>query len=434
MNAISKINWKYEIGESVSSSTKKNKAQINLTIIDKKIKPVKVHKKGRTSGYQNKNEKWYKYHCNICGNEDWISESNLVYSSVGCNVCGYNSQKVLAGYNDIATVAPQLIKYIDDTVDYTKFSAYSTSNILCKCPICGHKKEIAVYNLNTYGFSCPICSDGYSYPEKFISQFLQQLNVQFISEYNKKHAPWIGKYRYDFYLPDYNCIIEVHGAQHYEPEKFHKRDLEEIQTIDNLKQELAIANNIKTYIVIDARKSQLHWLKTSIINSSLNSMFDLSIINWKLCDEIATKTRVKEICDLWESGCSVKELASQYHCSNNTIVRYLHKGYELGWCSYTSNSEYARTKQNIKWPTKAVSVLFNNIVLGEFASTKLLCEKSAELFFETFSNEKISLVCNKKRKYHKGFSFEFIEKNQFPTTNYILTQSYNDWVKEHKEQ
>ena len=32
------------------------------------------------------------------------------------------------------------------------------------------------------------------------------------------------------------------------------------------------------------------------------------------------------------------------------------------------------------------------------------------------------------------YTFEFIEKNQFPTTNYILTQSYNDWVKEHKEQ
>ena len=109
---MTEVKWKYEIGDNIIGETKNHAAIIDLTIVDKKIEQKKLKKKDRKSGYQNLNEKWYKYHCNICNNEDWISESNLVYSHVGCNVCGFNSQKVLVGYNDIATTAPQLIKFL----------------------------------------------------------------------------------------------------------------------------------------------------------------------------------------------------------------------------------------------------------------------------------------------------------------------------------
>ena len=60
----------------------------DLTIIDREYRIDK-------SGIR---RKWYKYHCNIDGNEDWIEESNLL-GGQGCNVC--SGKKALLGVNTI---------------------------------------------------------------------------------------------------------------------------------------------------------------------------------------------------------------------------------------------------------------------------------------------------------------------------------------------
>ncbi|MEM5599205.1 hypothetical protein AAHB53_28045 [Niallia circulans] len=59
----------------------------------------------------------------------------------------------------------------------------------------------------------PKCSDGFSIPEKFMFNLLDYLQVDF--DYQKVFDWSLGK-RYDFYIPMLNCIIETHGAQHYQ--------------------------------------------------------------------------------------------------------------------------------------------------------------------------------------------------------------------------
>ena len=107
--------------------------------------------------------------------------------------------------------------------------------------------------LTTRGFKCRLCDDGFSYPEKFVYNFLKQLNIPVITQLNKKHFSWIGSYRYDFYLNQCDCIIETHGKQHYIDDHGMDRLLKE-QENDKNKEQLARNNGIQNY-----KRSHYFW-------------------------------------------------------------------------------------------------------------------------------------------------------------------------------
>lgn len=59
-----------------------------------------------------------------------------------------------------------------------------------------------------------------------------------------------GYYRFDFFLPQYNLLIEVDGAQHYKFSKiFHKKrqDFLKAQERDRRKNSYALSHNIPLY-------------------------------------------------------------------------------------------------------------------------------------------------------------------------------------------
>lgn len=61
-----------------------------------------------------------------------------------------------------------------------------------------------------------------------------------------------NKYRYDFYLPKQNVLIEINGAQHYENIKFFYKsriEFKKAQERDRRKIAYALANNISLYII-----------------------------------------------------------------------------------------------------------------------------------------------------------------------------------------
>ena len=117
-----------------------------------------------------------------------------------------------------------------------------------------------------------VLSDGISIPEKFMWNVLKELNIEFKTQLNKKDFDWCQNYKYDFYIPSLNMVIETHGRQHYEKSD-RGRTLEEEQLNDKLKKELALNNNIKNYIIVDCRKSELEWLKENTIKE-----FGISLI------------------------------------------------------------------------------------------------------------------------------------------------------------
>ena len=87
--------------------------------------------------------------------------------------------------------------------------------------------------------------------EQKIYRILRQENLSFVQEKQFKDC-YNGLYRFDFFLPTQNIIIEVHGAQHYEMNKqFYKSRAEfaKAQERDRRKISYCLAHNIKIYCI-----------------------------------------------------------------------------------------------------------------------------------------------------------------------------------------
>ena len=79
-----------------------------------------------------------------------------------------------------------------------------------------------------------------------IIKLLQDNNILF--EQEKTYDDLLGKnnmpYRYDFYLPEYNRLIEFDGIQHTQQREIFKDKIEDIQFRDMIKNQYALSHNI----------------------------------------------------------------------------------------------------------------------------------------------------------------------------------------------
>ena len=329
------------IGELLGIYSKKYKYK-NGDILENKYSKIEILKQIRISQGE-KSKKGYTYKCINCGDIDTIIENDYFKGS-GCKVCsGY---KILKGYNDLWTTHPQFANLLKYTNKGYEISHGSKLSEIFVCPNCGYEKYYIISNITRRNFSCPQCGDGISYPNKFIRSFFSQLNEEYIPEYSPKWAfikhnnnPKLnGKKRYDNYLSNKNEVWEVHGLQHYE-EGFSKisksiRTLKEEQENDKIKKELAEQNGYK-YIIVDARESNIEYIKNSLLNLPEIKRYDISKVDWNKCHEFACNSLVKVACYLWNSGIkSTQEIGKIMNLTYQTITRYLSQGGKLDWCNF----------------------------------------------------------------------------------------------------
>lgn len=370
----------------------------NLTITDKKIVERTQKNEKCKTGFGNHYDKWYKYTCNVCGwTEGWDTEGHLKEGR-GCSCCSGNT--VVEEINSITATAPEIIKYLTNKEDAKKFTCQSSKRVSCQCPVCGYIKMVIVANLYKQGFSCPRCSDNISMAEKFIMSLLEQLGIDYVYQLTHTKLKWVGSYKYDFYLHEYECIIEVHGEQHYIENGWSEaRTLQEEQANDVKKRNLAISNGIKKYITLDARgckkANQDDFIK-EIISSELANQFDLSCVNWTKCLEYATTSFVKRVCDYYNECklngeyISPSILSEKFKLHHSTIRSYLVLGNKCGLCEY--DGKMARSKP--------VDVYKNDILVGTHGSIKGLLESSEEQYGVKFTPSGIWTACDKDKLYH----------------------------------
>lgn len=99
--------------------------------------------------------------------------------------------------------------------------------------------------------------------EQLVARLLKQAGIPFQQEKIFKDC-YNGYYRYDFYLPQDNIILELNGLQHYKYTKiFHKKrsDFTKAQERDRRKISYCLANNIKMYIIPYWEKDNLKNIK-----------------------------------------------------------------------------------------------------------------------------------------------------------------------------
>lgn len=320
---------KYKIGEEIHYKHNDNSKETIYEVLDVKYNNGKYQKYVVT----------YTLKCKECG---VIIEREQPYI-FGCPCCS-KARSVFRGYNDIPTTDPWMIPFFsggeEEAVNYT---ANSAKKIYPVCPICGKQSDklSRIINLkNNKSFKCKYCSSGISFPERFFIAFLKQIGCEYVFQaYEKDVGFKCDKKIYDFYIPDYSCIVETNGSQHYSGYWMNPY-ICDIKQNDITKKNFAINGGIKNYIELNCSKTSLSWLKYEILNSKLCDIFDLNNreIDWIECIESATNNLTKEICIDYENNyLDINELIEKYHIGSHGIINALKRGNEIGWCNYIPN-------------------------------------------------------------------------------------------------
>lgn len=254
----------------------------------------------------------------------------------GCPYC--NGSMLLKGFNDLSITAPEVYELLTDKEDCMYFP-HSSKKTSFTCPTCGNKMIKKINSVTTFGLNCPTCDDGFSYPEKFFMSLLKQANVKFE---NQKQFDFIKRKKYDFYIPDKNCIVETHGGQHFSDNFRFKTKVRNEKENDWLKRETAINNGIENYFEIDCSYSTIDYIKDSIVQSGVLNLLGINAdnIDFNKCAIDANNSYVKQAWELWNTGkYSNNEIAAILNLAPNTTCHYLNLGNKLGVCNYDGQAE-----------------------------------------------------------------------------------------------
>ena len=346
----------------------------------------------------------------VCNNDNrhiFEMRSRAIFGeNQGCPYCSGN--KLLVGYNDCWTTRPDIAIWLKNSEDGYSHFCQSHKKVFWICPCCGAEIYKDFHMVSTYGLACPICGDGISYPEKIIISMLNQLKVNYIYD---KPRPWSNKKRYDFYLTDYNIIIETHGEQHYKhgfdsisSYKTTKkcRTLEDEQLNDIYKKELALINNVAHYIELDCRKSELDYIKNSILKSELYYLFDLSNVDWIKCELDTRKTLFLDVLNCWNDGVdNTVDIAKLLNLDRHTVQKYLKVAASHNLCNY--NPEEGRKNGR----EKAYSLARKKVICIETQEIFNSIQDVANIFCVAYQT--ISSVCRGERKTSCGYHWMFYE-------------------------
>ena len=355
-----------------------------------------------------KNEKSpHDYTCSSNKKVWWLGECGHEWESIikgrnngrGCIYCYHNTYNIIVGFNDMWTTNPELASLLANPEDGYKYKKGSHEKVDWKCPQCKSVIENRIIdNINKRGLSCSKCNDGINYPEKLTMALLDHLNI--IYNHQKKFE-WSKDKIYDFYIKEFNCLIEVHGGQHYYGgfERAGRRNLKEEQENDKLKYDNAISNGINEYIVIDCRKSELEWVKNSILNSRLSKLYNLDNVDWRECEKSALSSLVVKACEIYNNESkNVDYIAEKLKLSNVTIRSYLKRGAVIELCDYCPK----KARKELPSLYKAVIQLdIEGVIINEYKSIK---EAS---FITGIKSDSISSCCNRRRKTSGGFKWKF---------------------------
>lgn len=264
--------------------------------------------------------------------------------------------KLRQGENDVFTTHNHLVKYFKEKEMSKNITYASHKKIQVVCPECGHEKYIRMADLsNNNNISC-VCSDGKSYPCKFMISTLNQLGVKFDIE---KRFNWCkydidgilrqGIYDFYFILDNNKYVIEVDGIQHKRGFN-NPSDAKRQKLIDEIKDKLAKDNGI-TMIRIDCCYSNAEYISENIKKSKLSDLFDINMVNWDRCHEFSIKSLVKTVCDYWNDGfTSTVEIGEVVGLHFATVRKYLLQGAKANLCDCSMNKlkEHRYKKANRK--------------------------------------------------------------------------------------
>ena len=307
--------------------------------------------------YSVNNKTLFEHHLQDGSSHPFYAIPYNVFKGCRCGVC--SGKIVLKGYNDLNTVRPDLVQYLVNKEDGEKVTGSSNKKIKHKCKNCGYELESSVYHFTKDEVSCPACSDGVSYPNKFMLNLLLQVEDQIDYFYNEWSPDWckfilngvehIGIY--DFYVSINNnkYIIEMDGAiGHGNTHTGYVTNVEESIERDRIKDNLAREHGIKVIRIDCAYYDQnlrYEYVKENIINSELVNILSFDNVDFDGINEKCLCSNIILAANLWNNGLNTKEIGAEIKVSPSTTLKYLKQATKFGFCNYTGKEGKLRYKK-----------------------------------------------------------------------------------------
>ena len=198
------------------------------------INGLKIKKLDITSGGAGKHKKWI-CECALC-HEDFLVQSNHIKDRKNpyCSKCSTTLREDLTG-----------LKFNHLLVNKMLISK-NNNRTLCSCTCdCGATNIIVQANHLKNG-ETQSCGCLKSSGEEQISLLLTKNNIKFERQKTFPNLKYKNPLYCDFYLPEFNLIIEFNGEQHYKPVELFggQENLELIQLRDKIKKDYCLKNNI----------------------------------------------------------------------------------------------------------------------------------------------------------------------------------------------
>lgn len=187
-------------------------------------------------------ESWLYYECPLHGLQ--YNRFRDFKRGRGCIKCGYIKRT-----DNLRLMKEDVISIIESKNNNTllnpdEYNRAIDNNLIIKCGSCG---ELFTSSLNNYQKSitgkCPSCN-GNSIGEMVINEFLDEMGINHFWHHSFHDCRDKNALPFDFYLPDYNCIIEFDGNHHFEP-VFGEDSFKSTQSHDTIKNEYCKKNGIQ---------------------------------------------------------------------------------------------------------------------------------------------------------------------------------------------
>ena len=154
---------------------------------------------------------------------EWDAVISSRVAGVGCPYCA--NKKVLKGYNDLATIDPELAKEWhpskNGSLTASDVTPASGANVWWVCSY-GHEYQARVYGRKA-GSGCPKCSDMLrtSFPEQAIFYYIKQ---EFPDAINSYKGIFESSMELDIYIPSLKVGIEYDGRLYHTSKAIQLRD------------------------------------------------------------------------------------------------------------------------------------------------------------------------------------------------------------------
>lgn len=133
----------------------------------------------------------------------------------GCKLCGWERRTAVHQYSTEDFIREAIKTHGVDLYDYSRVDykdSETSVEIICKT---SNKSFFQVPATHVRGCGSPYLTE--SKGEKRARLFLEDKNIKFEAQ---KMFKDLGLFRFDFYIPSCNTVVEVQGQQHYYPIEF----------------------------------------------------------------------------------------------------------------------------------------------------------------------------------------------------------------------